>query len=244
MSTQPELVRHPDAARLVDAVAEALADRLTSLQAEGRVPRLVLTGGGIADAVHRSLAALPRAQGPDWRRLELWWGDERYVESYSSDRNARQAHAALLDSVDVDPSLVHEAPAADSGLPLDQAAARWAQDFPAEDFDVVMLGIGPDGHTASLFPGLSQVREATGDAVWVPDSPKPPPLRLTMTLSRLCRTSEVWFVVSGEGKAEALSAALAPGADVNEVPAAGPVGRTRTLWWVDEAAASRLPAGA
>lgn len=239
MSRDPEVRRHPDGEALVAAVADALVDRLRVLQASGRVPRLVLTGGGVADRLHRRLAETA-ATALDWSRVEIWWGDERYVDSFSDERNTRQARQALLDHVPVDETLVHEPPAADSGRPVDQAAAAWASEFPAGDFDVMVLGVGPDGHTASLFPGRPEVHEVATDAVAVTDSPKPPPLRLSMTLPRLSRATVVWFVVSGADKAGAVARAVAPDAPVDAVPAAGPRGREATVWWLDEPAAGRL----
>ena len=231
--------RHADADALTEAVAAALIARLAEIQAEGRTPRLVLTGGGIADALHDRVATSVDGLSVDWEDVEFWFGDERYVDGWSQDRNAGQARRRLLGPVEADPELVHEPPSADSGLPLDDAVATYAQDFPAEPFDIVLLGVGPDGHTASLFPGLPGVQAVT-EAVGVHDSPKPPALRLSMTLPRLSRSHEVWFVVSGAGKATAVASALADGADVAQVPAAGPRGIERTVWWLDEAAATHL----
>jgi 6-phosphogluconolactonase len=110
-------------------------------------------------------------------------------------------------------------------------------------FDVVMLGVGPDGHVASLFPGSEQLDADDAIAVAVTDSPKPPPERVTLTLGALNHSSEVWFVVAGAGKAEAVAKALATGddaADLHDVPAVGVHGRDATVWFLDEEAASRL----
>lgn len=225
-----------DADEVATAVAEALVARLEKLQATLERPaRLVLAGGGIAEAVHRQVAQAPGAV--DWTRVEVWFGDERYVESFSHERNSLAARRDLLGPVGA--TLVHEPPATDCGLPLHDAVATWAQDFPEADFDLVMLGMGPDGHTASLFPGLAGVT-AEGDAVGVADSPKPPPLRLSMTLGRLSAATEVWLMATGQAKAEAVAAAMQPDADVNVVPACGPQGRELTLWWLDRDAASLL----
>ncbi len=234
-----EVRRHATAGELTDAVAAALIERLAQVQADGRTPRVVLTGGGIANDLHETLASSVDGLDVQWDDVEFWYGDERYVDGWSEDRNAGQARRRLLDPVGAEPSLVHEPPSADSGLPLADAVATYAQDFPAEPFDIVLLGVGPDGHTASLFPGREQVL-ATTQAVGVSDSPKPPPLRLSMTLPRLSRASEVWFVVSGAEKASAVASALAEDADVEQVPASGPKGQERTVWWLDEAAAAKL----
>lgn len=229
-----KVLADPD--EVAQAVATALVARLEELQARlDRPARLVLAGGGIAEAVHRQVAGTPGAV--DWDRVEIWFGDERYVESFSHERNSLAARRDLLGPVGA--TLVHEPPATDSGLPLHDAVATWAQDFPEADFDLVMLGMGPDGHTASLFPGLPGVL-AEGDAVAVTDSPKPPPLRLSMTLGRLSAATEVWLMATGQAKAEAVARAMEPDADVNDVPACGPQGRELTLWWLDRDAAALL----
>jgi 6-phosphogluconolactonase len=191
--------------------------------------------------VPASLATSPGAV--DWSRVEFWWGDERYVESWSSERNSLAAVRDLLTPLGADEELVHLPPATESGQPVQDAAATYAQEFPEGDFDVVMLGMGPDGHTCSLFPGREDDVLSALDAVAVVDSPKPPPLRLSMTPARLSRSSLVWLVASGAGKAEAVRSALAPAGgtvDPVEVPAVAPRGREATVWWLDEAAASLL----
>lgn len=230
-----------DPAALVAAVVEALEERLVTAQAEGRVPRVVLAGGSIIEELHRALAASPGAV--DWSRVEFWWGDERYVDSWSSERNSLAAVRDLLAPLGADQALIHLPPATDSGQPVQDAAATYAQDFPAGDFDVVLLGMGPDGHTCSLFPGREDDVLSTRDAVAVVDSPKPPALRLSMTPTRLSRSTVVWLVAAGQAKAEAVRSALAPAGgtvDPVDVPAAAPRGREATVWWLDEAAASLL----
>ena len=102
-----------------------------------------------------------------------------------------------------------------------------------------MLGVGPDGHVASLFPGRTQLDVTGAVAVPVTDSPKPPPERISLTFAALNRTRATWFLVSGGGKAEAVAAAHG-GADVHDIPAVGARGTEETLWFLDEAAASML----
>ncbi len=233
----PEVHVQGTATDLAAAIAAAFTARLSALQAAGHVPKVVLAGGGIADAVHRAVAASPGAV--DWSRVEFWLGDERYVESFSTDRNVLAARRDLLTPVGANEALVHEPPASDSGLPLHDAVATYAQDFPDEDFDLVMLGMGPDGHTASLFPGRADVLDP-GDAVGVLDSPKPPSLRLSMTATRLSRSTEVWVMASGVAKAEAVENALTDGVDPVAVPVAAPHGRQATVWWLDTDAAAFL----
>ena len=242
----PEIVVHSTADDLADAVAVRLSEVLAAAQAEGRIPSIALTGGTIADKVHRALARVSPDRF-DWSQVDVWWGDERYVPAASDDRNAKQARQALLDHVGVTPDRVHEMPASDAGhADLTEAARAYGDELRHAGgyrFDVVMLGVGPDGHVASLFPGTTQLDVDDDIAVPVLDSPKPPPERISLTLPALNRAREVWFVASGAEKAEAVARATATGeqaADPHDVPAAGVHGEERTVWFLDEASASRL----
>ena len=263
MSTQPpasgsrpagvsEVVRR-DAETLATTVAEALVARLAELQTQDRIPSVVLTGGSIARAIHREVARLsadPGEGGPrvDWRRVQLWWGDERFVSREDDERNAGQTDEDLLDHVDVDRDRVHTVAATGEVRDVEAAAAAYAETLHAygpETFDIVMLGMGPDGHCASLFPGHPQLTEAVTSTVSVTDSPKPPPERVSLTFPRLNAADAVWFLVAGEEKAEACGRArrdqiglAGQGSDaVAQTPAAGVLGQTETVWWLDEAAA-------
>ncbi len=207
------------------------------------MPAVVLTGGTIAAKVHATIAASPDRQLVDWSRVDFWWGDERYVPAGDPDRNALQADEAMLRHLGVSPERVHAMPASDEAYSsLEAASAAYGDELrehgPAT-FDVVMLGVGPDGHVASLFPGSTQLDAEGADTVPVADSPKPPPQRISLTFPALNRSDEVWFLASGEGKAEAVARAL-DGADVHEIPATGVRGRERTVWFLDEDAAGEL----
>lgn len=207
----------------------------------------MLTGGGNGIALLRYLGA----SGPriDWSKIHLFWGDERYVSEEDDERNDKQARAALLDHVDIPPGQVHPMAASDGefGTDLDAAALAYEQVLAANaalgerapNFDVHLLGMGPEGHVNSLFPHTAAVRETTRLVVPVEDSPKPPPQRITLTLPAIQRSREVWLIVSGRAKAEAVAAAIG-GADPVAVPAAGAVGRESTLWLLDEEAAAKL----
>lgn len=235
-----DIVRYPDPAALTGSVADRLIDRLAAVQGEGRVPVVALTGGSIANDLYRAVAASPRRSEVDWASVDFWWGDERFVARDSPDRNAVQAREAFLDDVGAAPERVHEVPSSDDG---DLAAAadtyqRDVREHGSGAFDLVLLGLGPDGHIASLFPGYPQLEVSDRIAVAVEDSPKPPPLRVSLTYPALNRTGAVWFIVAGDGKAEAVAASLADG-PARERPARG-VGADETIWFLDEAAASRL----
>lgn len=242
--TSPRIEVHESPGQLASAGAGALVARIADAQARGEMPDVCLTGGTIADAVHRELAgwAEPeRAQHGevDWARVGFWWGDERFVPADSPDRNARAARTAFLDVVDADPAHVHEIGSADGFTTVQEAAAAYAHDLRTHGsgaFEVVILGVGPDGHVASLFPGHPAVDVDDDLAVAIVDSPKPPPSRVSLTLPALNRTRATWLVVSGEEKAASVASALAGG----DLPAARVHGRDETVWFLDRAAASRL----
>ena len=250
MST-PEVVVHRDAGMLAKAVAARLVTKLVDAQAARGYAHVVLTGGGVGTAVLAQLAAAPARDAIDWRRLHVWWGDERFVPDGDPDRNDVGAREALLDHVPVDPALVHRMPTSDGpdGDDAEAAAARYAAELAAatrpEDhgpvpiFDVLMLGLGEDGHVASLFPGQPALYD-TRPVVGVHGSPKPPPTRLSLTFPSIRAANEVWIVAAGAAKAAPANLALSGAGEV-EIPAAGARGRQRTLWLLDQAAAGQLP---
>jgi 6-phosphogluconolactonase len=243
VSTQPRIEVHESAEALATAVAGELLARIADAQSAGHEPQIALTGGSIADAVHRELARLSADAEVDWSRVVVWWGDERFVAPDSPDRNAGGARAALLDQVGVDPAKVHEMPSTADAPDVDAGAEAYAEavrTFGKGAFDVLMLGVGPDGHIASLFPGFPQLDAGDRIAVGVTGSPKPPPERISLTFAALNRSASVWFLVSGEGKAAAVASALAEGTDPHETPAAGVRGTEETIWFLDRPAASRL----
>jgi 6-phosphogluconolactonase len=251
VSSAPAVVVHRDGDLLADAVAARLVTRLVDAQAATGTASVVLTGGGIGTAVLAHLAASPARDAVDWDRLDIWWGDERFLPSGDPERNETGARAALLDHVDLDPARVHPMPPSDGpdGPDPEAAARRYAEWLAAatrpEDhgdvpsFDVLLLGVGPDGHIASLFPDHPAVHDER-PVVAVRGSPKPPPVRLTLTFPAINTARDVWFVVSGDDKAAAVRLALS-GAGPLAVPAAGAHGRSRTLWLLDAAAAADIP---
>lgn len=217
---------------LATEVASRLVTRLRELQGPDGVASVVLTGGGIGIA---SLKAMRSVPGLDWSRVDVWWGDERFVAADSPDRNELQAREALLDHVPVDPARVHPMPALSDDV--DAAAASYA--VPAS-FDVLLLGVGPEGHVASIFPHSPAAVDDRA-VLAVRDCPKPPPIRISLGFSAIRSAREVWVIASGAEKASALGQA-ARGATAVDVPVAGAVGREQTLWLLDPAAASQLPA--
>ncbi len=250
MSDELVVLESPDA--LSAEVAERLVVLLSSRQDLGEVPSVVLTGGTIAARIHAAVLTVRGVELVDWSLVDVWFGDERFLPTGHGDRNETQARDALLDSVALDPARVHAMPAdpepSGSGQGADvvsraqvAAAEHSAEVQPAagKSFDLVMLGLGPDGHVASLFPGHESLHIGEIGVLAEPDSPKPPPVRLSMTLPTLRTAREVWFVVSGEDKADAVRRARS-GADVTTTPGAGVRGTDATRWFVDTAAASSL----
>lgn len=244
MSNSPEVDIQPSPEALAAAVAGRLVIRLAAVQGTGRVPAIALTGGSIADKIHEAVVTATK-DAVDWSRVDIWWGDERYVPAGNADRNVGQARKSLLDHVDVSPGRVHEMPASDGPhVTVDDAATAYGDDLRdrgPEEFDVLLLGVGPDGHVASLFPGSAQLNVEDAIAVGVTDSPKPPPERISLTFEALNRSREVWFVVSGADKAAVVAKVLqADDVAVRDLPASGVHGQEETVWFLDEDAASKL----
>lgn len=250
----PQAVVHRDPEMLAAAAAARLTVRLVDVQHARRVASLVLTGGSTGIALLEQLRRAPARDAVDWSRVEIFWGDERFLERGHPDRNETQANTALLDHVPVDPARVHPMPALDRQRAGGDDPERAAQEYAAElaslaspedhgpipRFDVCLLGVGEEGHVGSIFPGSPAVYETERSVIAVHNSPKPPPVRITLSLPAIRRASEVWLVTTGANKAAAVAMALRGAGEV-AIPAAGARGQTRTMWLLDRAAASKLP---
>ena len=247
--SEDSVVVHQSADVLAEAVAARLVIRLVDAQAARGVASLVLTGGRVAANVYRAIAASPARDAVDWSHVELWWGDERFLPQGHPDRNETQARAALLDTVKLDPARVHPMPPSDGpdGDDPEAAAARYAAELAAAakpgsellpHFDVLLLGVGEDGHVASVFPERP-VDYETRPVAAVRGAPKPPPVRITLTLPALTTAEEVWLIATGPDKADAVGMALS-GAGPVQLPAAGVHGVGRTLWLLDREAAAHV----
>lgn len=245
----PEYVieKYADADELVASAGDRLVTAITgAIEARG-VAHIVLTGGGTGVKLLKRVGE--RGDAIDWSRVHLYWGDERYVPADDDDRNDKQAREALLDHIDIPAANVHAIPASDGpfGDAIDDAAAAYEDELaaaaddeePTPAFDVHLLGMGGEGHVNSLFPDTPAVREGSRFVVGVTESPKPPPRRITLTLPAVQRSREVWLVVAGGEKADAVAAAIGGAAPV-DVPAAGAIGREATVWLLDQAAAAKL----
>lgn len=249
---------HPDFDALVTATAARLITKLVDVQSRRGEATVVLTGGSAGTAVLAAVASGPARSAVDWTRVNFWWGDERFVAPDAEDRNALAAQEALLRPLGVDQERVHEMPSTADFATVEEAAEAYAAElaraaqaevladgFTSQDprlprFDVLLLGVGPDAHVASLFPEMAGIRTSGQTTVAVRNSPKPPSERVSLTLEAINSAEEVWLTVAGEDKAGAVGLALA-GAGPVQVPAAGPRGQLKTRWLIDQAAASQLP---
>ncbi|MGO1508004.1 MAG: 6-phosphogluconolactonase [Microbacteriaceae bacterium] len=247
-SAEKVVVVDPTPAAVADRVADRFLTRVRARTRNGRLAHIALTGGSMGGAVLAAVARHAKVSSIDWTLVHFWWGDERFVASADADRNARQSREALLDHIDIPAENIHEVAATDDGISLDEAAAAYAAELarfgtdeePWPSFAVCFLGVGPDGHVASLFPDRAEVTVTDAAALPVRDSPKPPPERVTLTRPVINASKRVWLVLTGADKASALGLALA-GANYANVPAAGAKGRKRTVFFVDEAAAAEVP---
>jgi 6-phosphogluconolactonase len=248
----PQVVVHRDKELMACAAAARLITKIVDAQASRGAASVVLTGGRNGNGLLAALAESPARDAVDWAHLDLWWGDERFLPEGDPERNVTQARAALLDAVPVDPARVHAmAPSGgEYGSDVEAAASAYAAELAAaagpEDhvgvpsFDVLMLGVGPDTHVASLFPEHPATRETARTVVGVHGAPKPPPTRISLTFPAIRAAREVWLLAAGEDKAGAVAVALNAPGEV-QTPASGAYGQARTLWLLDRAAAAKLP---
>jgi 6-phosphogluconolactonase len=210
-----------------------------AVQARGTCS-LALSGGSTPPRLYALLASRFREDIP-WAGVHIFWGDERYVPPDDSRSNYGMARKTLLDHVPCPAANIHPMPtyfpAPDEAARAYEATLRNHFSTAWPRFDLMFLGLGPDGHTASLFPGSLAVDERTRWVLPVPDPPAPP-MRLTLTLPVLSQSAHTYFLVSGSDKAQALRAASAERADPHVCPAGGVRPATGVLlWWVDKAAA-------
>jgi 6-phosphogluconolactonase len=230
---KPDLVVAVEPARLALLAADWLVREMTDAIAERGACAVALSGGRTPEPVYRELTADSRI---DWRRISVFFSDERAVPPDHPDSNYAMAHAALLSRVPVPPGQVHRMQAERSDR--DAAAREYALLLPGQ-LDLLLLGMGPDGHTASLFPGSPALDERRRLVVPV-RGPKPPPERLTITPPVIEAARTVAVIATGEDKAPMVVRALEGPWAPAEVPAQ--LAR-RARWFLDRAAASRLTEG-
>jgi 6-phosphogluconolactonase len=225
--TLPEWRVFADSDALVEALADALGVEAEAAIAAHGTFNLVLAGGSTPLALYRALAERNAGDA----RWHLWYGDERGLPVDHPERNSVMIEAAWLADSRIPPDHRRPIPAE---LGAATAAARYADWLAGvADFDVVLLGMGEDGHTASLFPGHDCGTAADSpDVLAVTGAPKPPPERVSLSAARLGRSAKVWFVITGPGKRHALR----QWAGCEALPVAVVHGREETVAWIDAAA--------
>ena len=227
--------RFGTAESLAKSAAEEFVTKVADLLAAKPVINVMLTGGTIGIATLAAIAEREDAHLLEWSRVHIWWGDERFVDSDSDDRNAKQAKKAWLDSLQIPAVNIHEFPSNANSLTLDEAARVFDLEFAKSSikFDLMLMGMGPDGHVASLFPG-QEALAGHDHVIAVHDSPKPPPERLSFTYQTINQARQIWFTVAGADKAEAVSVVF--GDTPSDLPAGRISGKEKTVWYVDQTA--------
>lgn len=248
MTHERRVLVHRDRAAVAGAVAARFVTEIIDVLDGEDAAHVMLTGGTVATTVLTTIRELPARDSVDWARVHFWWGDERWVTKSDPERNDGQAQTALLDHIDVPAENIHAFPAPDEVANLDTAAAAYSVELTAHApfgrsvprFDIAFLGVGQDGHVASLFPHHAEIKSDAIGVLAVRNSPKPPLNRLTLSLATINSSERVWLVVAGVDKVCALGRTFA-GASINEVPAAGVLGREQTVFFVDRDAATEVP---
>lgn len=244
------VIVHPDADSVAAATAARLITTIVDQQSVTAPVHVVLTGGTVGIKTLAQVAASPASSAIDWSGVHFWWGDERFLPEGDPDRNETEARDVFLSRFEgaIPAENIHFVPRLDPGSGVrtpEDAAALYAAELASfapsgsgvPQFDVLMLGMGPDGHVASLFPGHPSL-DAGGFVTGVHDSPKPPQLRVSLTFDAIAQAKAVWLVVAGADKAEAVASAWS-GAARDVTPAGSVAGTEETLWLVDVAATAK-----
>lgn len=239
-----------DALGVAQLAASDALELVTSLLVDQYLVHLSLTGGTVGIATIRELVSSSGASAVDWSRVHIWWGDERFVERASNDRNCVQAYAVGLKDLGIPVSNIHEFPAflpeleTTVGSQLDSAVEAFeleCLEFADADsgfinFDLTLLGVGPDGHVDSLFP--ERPLPQPGAQIHAEhDSPKPPKYRLTFSYEAIRASKRVWITAAGSEKAHVVTESIAR---KSELPVGLVSGILETRWYIDQAIADQL----
>ena len=244
---QRDIHVYPTAQALLEAAARHVLEHARQAIAARDSFTIALAGGSTPKGLYAMLAVPPFRNQLDWTRIRFFWGDERHVPPDHADSNYRMAHEALLGHLPASAAQVHRVPSElpDAQSAADQYEAALREQFgvcqpDVPRFDLILLGMGPDGHTASLFPG-TRVVHATSRLVAAPWVEKLQASRITFTPVLLNHARQVTFLISGRAKAATLHAVLEGPSQPDALPAQviGPRDGTLT-WFVDQEAASAL----
>jgi len=238
---RPQVCVQPDLEAVCRAAAEAVAELSRAAVAERGGFVVALCGGRTAPQLYRVLAEQYRDRIP-WAQWHVFWSDERYVAPDSEQSNYYVTKRALLDQVPIPKAQIHPMPTL---LPSPEEAAQAYEEeltryFSGRlpRFDLMVMGMGAEGHTASIFPhSPALAEECAARLVVAVEVPAEPPMRLTMTIPVFNNAENLFFLVAGAGKHDALDRAVTGPPDAEECPASAirPTDGT-VMWWVDEAA--------
>ena len=223
-----DLTLYANADELADEVtAQILLAIESGLLARGEF-HLVLTGGTLGVQISQALVGAFNSAPELYKGLHIWFSDERFVDLESPERNAAPLHGSLKNSN----VIVHESIAPNSPATIEDAVRDYEQALDGVTIDLNILGVGPDGHVASLFPGIADFEDRR-NIFAITDSPKPPAVRISFTMKFLNEAREVWIVAAGESKAEAVAKIIE--GDLS-IPASYVSAQGRTRLIVDQAA--------
>ena len=234
------LIHHyetPDA--VATAAASAVIEKLQQLTLNSDTVHIAITGGTVGILTLAKWSDHALRDSIEYSKVHFWWGDERFVDQDSADRNFIQAWDALLANIEVPFENLHEFPSPSDGSTLEEARADFEEEFRSYNpvFEFALMGMGPDGHVASLFPGHEHL-EGQCLILAEHDSPKPPSERLSLSYSVLNTAKEIWFLIAGADKAAPLATAF------SDTPDSLPVGRisgtSANRWFIDSAAGASL----
>lgn len=233
--------RYRDLGELSTGMAGRLARRIVELQTTRQRVHIALPGGTTARALYTALASLAPATALDPARLEVWWTSERYVPPTDLERNSTQALSILARTIQLVSAQVHPMPSDKGTSDPSEAAYAYAKELGDVDFDICLLGVGTDGHVASIYPDHPSMKDQ-GDkglrVIGVTEAPIPPAERISISMGTINRSSEVWLMAAGMEKARAVTR----GVTHDPLLPAGLVhGIDATYWFVDKAAAADLP---
>ena len=223
-----DLTLYADSDELAEEVtAQILLAIENGLLAKGEF-HLVLTGGTLGVQISQALVAAFNGAPELYKGLHIWFSDERFVNLDSSERNAAPLHGALINTNVV----VHESLAPDSPATIEDAVRDYEEALRGVTIDLNILGVGPDGHVASLFPGVADLDDQR-DIFAITDSPKPPASRISFTMKFLNQAEEIWIVAAGASKADAVAKIIE--GDLS-IPASYVSAQVRTRLIVDQPA--------
>jgi 6-phosphogluconolactonase len=223
-----DLTLYADSDELADEVTAQILVAIENGLLAASEFHLVLTGGTLGIQISQSLVGAFNSAPELYAGLHIWFSDERFVESNSFERNAAPWHNTLSNLNIV----VHEALAPDSPATIESAVKHYQDALADVAIDLNILGVGPDGHVASLFPGIADIDDQR-NIFAITDSPKPPAVRISFTMKFLNEAREIWIVAAGEGKADAVAKIIE--GDLS-IPASYVSAQQRTRLIVDQAA--------